>query len=143
LLNDAEKIRFGENHRRAISALMRGTERACEEVLQWLDHRPTALVDVRNDLSPDQDNRLRGLVAALRAEVLGFSEKAHLDSKKSSVRRSVAAIVSTALVDLQEVEDSGLKGYGLLADRERRILDEHIPRMTTLLGQMLHIVENE
>lgn len=33
------KIEFGENHRRVVSVLMRGTERACDEVVACLGRR--------------------------------------------------------------------------------------------------------
>ncbi len=137
------KIEFGENHRRVISVLMRGTERACDEVVEWLDHRSTMLAEVHDDLTPDAKAELRVLAGRLKTEVLAFSRRVALDKKQSSIRRSVAAIVSTALIDLQEVQNSGLRGYGTLGDREREALEQSIHRMATLLHEMLQIAERE
>lgn len=143
MTDDMPKIEFGENHRRVISVLMRGTERACDEVVEWLDHRSTMLAEVHDDLTPDAKAELRVLAGRLKTEVLAFSRRVALDKKQSSIRRSVAAIVSTALIDLQEVQNSGLRGYGTLGDREREALEQSIHRMATLLHEMLQIAERE
>jgi hypothetical protein len=137
------KIEFGENHRRVISVLMRGTERACDAVVEWLDRRPTILADVRDDLTPEAQKRLRTLAGQLKGEVLAFSREAALDKKESSIRRSIAAIVSATLIDLQEIQNSGLRGYGPLGDREKKALDDRVRRMITLLHEMLRIAEAE
>ncbi|HTU36324.1 MAG TPA: hypothetical protein VMF66_21170 [Candidatus Acidoferrum sp.] len=55
---------------------------------------------------------------------------------------SIAAVVSAALIDLQEAQNSGLRGYGPLGDREKHALDECIRRMIDLLDQMLRLVEH-
>ncbi|MGH9736874.1 MAG: hypothetical protein ACRD8A_20075 [Candidatus Acidiferrales bacterium] len=75
--------------------------------------------------------------------MLAFSRHAVLEKKQSSIRRSIAAIVSAALIDLQEAQNSGLRGYGLLGDRERQALDECISRMIDLLERMLRVVEHQ
>lgn len=142
MADDSAKIEFGENHRRVVSVLMRGTERACDELVEWLDHRSTMLAEVRDDLEPETKARLRGLAGELKDEVLAFSRHAVLDKKQSSVRRSIAAIVSTALIDLQEAQNSGLRGYGSLGDREKHAFDECVRRMIRLLEQILHVVEH-
>lgn len=140
--DDSAKIEFGENHRRVISVLMRGTERACDELVEWLDHRSTMLAEVRDDLAPETKAELRALAGELKDEVLAFSRHAVLDKKQSSIRRSIAAIVSAALIDLQEAQNSGLRGYGPLGDREKQLFDESIHRMIDLFEQMLRIVEH-
>jgi hypothetical protein len=52
-------------------------------------------------------------------------------------------MVSTALIDLQEVQASGLKGYGWMAADAKLIFDGSICRMAALLEKMLPIVEAE
>lgn len=143
MAGESSRIDFGENHRRVISVLMRGTERACDEVVEWLDRRSTILADVRGNFSPEAQQRLRDLAGQLKAEVLAFSREAALDKKESSIRRSIAAIVSAALIDLQEVQNSGLRGYGPLGEREKQAFDNRVLRMITLLHEMLHIAERE
>lgn len=141
MADDAAKIEFDENHRRVISVLMRGTERACDSLVEWLDHRSTLLAEVRDDLAPDTKAELRALAGELKDQVLAFSRQTTLEKKQSSVRRSIAAIVSAALIDLQEAQNSGLRGYGPLGERERNALDESIARMIALLEEMLRVVE--
>jgi hypothetical protein len=143
MANASRKIEFNENHRRAISILMRGTERACDRILEWLERPSTLMTEVRDDLTSAERAELRKLVAELREEVHGFAAKAALDRSPASRRRSVAAILSTALIDLQEVRDSELKGYGRLPADEKRVLNEQIQRMVPLLERMLHVVESE
>jgi hypothetical protein len=136
-------MELGENHRRAFSVLMRGTERACDEVAEWLERPTSGLTEIRADLTPDQKTRLRELAAKVKAEVQEFAAKVILDKKRMSRRRAVAAIVSAILIDLQEVQSSGLKGYGPLREEAKPVLDESIRRMVVLLEQMLHIAEIE
>jgi Ni,Fe-hydrogenase III large subunit len=112
MANAPRKIEFNENHRRAISIVMRGTERSCDRILEWLERPSSLMTEVRDDLTSAERAELRKLVADLREEVHGFAAKAALDRSPASRRRSVAAILSTALIDLQEVRDSELKGYG-------------------------------
>lgn len=141
MADDAAKIEFDENHRRVISVLMRGTERACDALVEWLDYRSTMLAEVHDDLAPGTKAELRALAAELKGEVLAFSRQASLQKKQSSIRRSIAAIVSASLIDLQEAQSSGLRGYGPLGERERNALDESIARMIALLEEMLRVVE--
>lgn len=137
---DSEKIEFGENHRRAISVLMRGTERACDDATEWLDRHSSLLTEVRQDVEPEQQALLRESIAEIRRTIEEFAGKVSLENSRMSQRRSVAAIVSGALIDLQEVQDSGLKGYGPLPDPSKKILDRYLARMADLLKQMLQIL---
>ncbi|HUJ31207.1 MAG TPA: hypothetical protein VLY23_08005 [Candidatus Acidoferrum sp.] len=139
--NPLRRIELGENHRRAVSVLMRGTEQACKEVEEWLERTSGALTEVREDVPPEQEARLRELTARLRAEVQEFSGKVTLDKRRMSRRRSIAAIVCAALIDLEEVQDSGLKGYGKMSEEAKEVLNEYVVRMLDLLEQMLHIAE--
>ncbi len=122
---------------------MRGTERACDEVVEWLDRRSTALAEVRDDLTPEQHARLPRLAGELKNQLVEFSRKVALDKRESSVRRSIAAIVSAALVDLEEVQNSSLSGYGPLGEGAKQLLDQYVSGMAAVLGQMLHIAEDE
>lgn len=137
----SQKIELSENHRRAVSIVMRGVESACAEILEWLVRPSSVLIDVRADLIPNEQARLRELAERLRTEVREFAEKVSLDKRRMSSRRSVAAIVSAALVDLQEVQASELKGYGILAEDPKRVLDESINSMMTLFEEMRRIAE--
>lgn len=141
--DDSAKIEFGENHRRVVSVLMRGTERACDEVVARLNPHSTVLAEVRDDLTPEAKAKLRNLARQLKEHVLAFSGEAALDKNQSSTRRSVAAIISAALIDLQEVQNSGLRGYGPLGDHEKHALDDRVHSMIALLHEMLRIAEHE
>lgn len=141
--DNTRKIEFSENHRRAISVLMRGTERACDGILEWLERRSKLMTEIRDDLTDAQQAQLRELVAKLRGEVDGFVRNAVLDRASASRRRSVAAIVSAALIDLQEVRDSELKGYGRLPADAKSVINEYLQRMLSLLERMLHVAERQ
>jgi Ni,Fe-hydrogenase III large subunit len=141
--DSSRKIEVGENHRRAISVLMRAIESATGDVVEWLTRSSTTLTEVRADLTPDQQARLRDLVVQVNAEVQRLEARIVLDKKRLSRRRSVAALASSALIDIQEVQASGLRGYGRLVEEAKPVLDDSLRRMALLLGQMLHIVENE
>ena len=72
------KIEFGENHRRVVSVLMRGTERACDEVVACLGPRSAVLAEVRDDLTSEAKVQLRDLAANSKRRCLLSPAKPHL-----------------------------------------------------------------
>ena len=56
----------------------------------------------------------------MRQEIEKLESKVQLDRSHSSRRRSIAALLSAALIDLQETQDSQLKGYGVLSPEARK-----------------------
>lgn len=139
--NTPEKIPMGENHRLAASVVFRGTERACDSTMEWLDRPSSLLNELRDDITPEEQAQLRKLAGALKEEIKRLAAKVELDRSRSSRRRSIAAILSAALVDLQETQDSQLKGYGVLSPEAKKVLFDGMSRMTSLLEKMLAIAE--
>jgi len=137
----AGKILLGENHRLAVSVVIRGTERACECVLEMLERRGTLMNELREDIAPEEQAGLRELAGELKEEIRKLGEKIELEKNQTSRRRTIAALLSAALIDLQETEDSGLRGYGELSPQAKKTLYESIDRMTALLEEMLAIAE--
>jgi len=140
--NRPEKMDLGENHRRAVSVLMRGLERACDDAVALLEYPSNLLMEVKYDVTPSQDRDLRALFARLKKEIQNFAAKMELEKVTMSRCRSIAAIASAALIDLQEVEDSGLKGYGPLPKDAERMLAEQAGRMAKILQEILHVAED-
>jgi hypothetical protein len=141
LLNSPGKIQLSDNHRLAASVLFRGTERACDSALEWLDKPSTQMNELRDDVTAEEKAELRKLAAALRQEIEKLESKVQLDRSHSSRRRSIAALLSAALIDLQETQDSQLKGYGVLSPEAKKVLNDSIARMSAALQKMLAIAE--
>jgi hypothetical protein len=139
--NRAGKTELGENHRRAVSVLIRGTERACDGVLEWIERPSSMMTEVRDDLSAKEKVQLRELASGLKSEIRSFLEVFPLDKSAASRRRSIAAIISAACIDLEEVVDSGLKGYGPQPPDAREALNQGLTEMIKILEQMLPIAE--
>jgi hypothetical protein len=141
MTDGAQKILLGENHRLAVSVVVRGTERACESMLETLDRGPSQMNELRNDILPEERTKLRELATALQEEIHRLAGKVELEKSRTSRRRAIAAVLSAALIDLQETQDSGLKGYGEISAEAKRTLDEGFGRMMKLLEKMLAIAE--
>ena len=137
----AGKIHLGENHRLAASVVFRGTERACDSTIEWLEKPSSLMNELRDDVTLAEQMQLRKLAAALKEEVHRLASKVELDRSHTSRRRAIAAILSAALIDLQETQDSQLKGYGVLAPDAKKALNEGMVRMVSLLARMLAIAE--
>ena len=142
LLHSPAKIQLSDNHRLAASVLFRGTERACESAIEWLEKPATKMNELRDDVSTEEQAELRKLAEQLRLEIELLGSKMQLDRSHSSRRRSIAAVLSAALIDLQETQDSQFKGYGVLAPDAKRVLNESIARMAALLQKMLAVAES-
>ena len=139
--NTSDKLRLGENHRRVVSVLLREVEKMCEAILEWLDKKPGVLSWVEDDLTAEQQTRLRKLVEQLRGEIRRFDSEVTLDPAVQSRRRAIATLLSAHRIDLEEVNSANLRGYGRLPDEVGRELDAKLGRLTTLLEAMSGVVE--
>jgi hypothetical protein len=143
MIENKKKLQLGENHRRVVSVLIRRIEATCEGVLHNLDRRSSLLHNVEEDLTPQQDQRLRELVGNLRSEIERVESEVTLDPVVSSRRRSIAALVSSAVIDLQEVCDSALRGYGSMPEAVERALVEKLASLMVVLEEMERIAESK
>jgi len=137
-----EKLQLSENHRRVISALLRGVERRCEEMAEWLDRRSGLLQRVEDDLRPDEAARLHKLLGQVRTEIARFNDEVALTPGQQSRRRALAALVTTAVTDLEESQSQHLKGYGKMPVENGRALDAKLARLLVLLEEMEGILES-
>jgi hypothetical protein len=137
-----KKLQLGENHRRVVSVLIRRVEAACEGILQDLDRRSGLLHSVQDDVSPEQAKKLRELAGKLRAEVERVESEVRLDPAVRSRKRSIAARVSSAIIDLEEVSGSALRGYGEMPKELEQALAEKFARFIAVLQEMERIAES-
>jgi hypothetical protein len=105
-----EKLQLNENHRRVISILLRRVEKTCDGVLDWLDRKPGLLNRLRDDLTSEQQAQFQELINRLYKEIRRFDSEVALDPAVKSRRRAIAALLSTAQIDLEE---GGATGFFL------------------------------
>lgn len=137
----AKKLQLGENHRRVVSVLMRRVEMVCEGILQDLDRKSGLLYSLEDDLAPEHARKLRELAEKLRKEVARVESEISLDPAVRSRKRSIAARISSAIIDLEEVGGSGLRGYGAVSKELEQALDEKFARLTAVLQEMERVAE--
>ena len=138
MLHHREKLQLGENHRRAISAVLREIEQMCGAVEGWVSRRGGIFLQPEDDLLPEQAKSLRRLVGELRAELRHIDEEMALDHSRQSRRRALIALLSTAIADLEDTESSRLKGYGQLSEEAKIRIDNAMKRLISVLDRMAH-----
>ncbi len=131
-----QKLDLGENHRRVVSAVLRGAESTCEEVLSWLEQPSGHLRQFEEDLGPEQASELRSLVSRLREEIRRIEGEMLLDISVQSRARCIASSVSLTRVEIEEVLTPGLRGYGMLPSEVEAALDEKFLRLLACLERM-------
>lgn len=137
------KLRLGENHRRVVSVLLRNVEKAADGITAWLERKPGLLHRYREDLTPLQKARLREMAGQLHAEIRRFYEEVELDCSTQSRRRAIAALVSSATIDLEEVDSRSLRGYGEVPAEIGCALDAKLQRVLQCLEQIQTVIEEE
>lgn len=134
-----EKLELGENHRRAVSAMLRELERACDAVEHWVDREGGIYLQPQDDLLPEQAHALRELVKELRRELIRVDDEMTLDHSPQSRRRALIALLSTAIADLEDTESSRLKGYGPLPEAAKTQIDAAMQRLISVLERMVQV----
>jgi hypothetical protein len=138
----AKKLQLGENHRRVVSVLMRRVETVCDGILADLDRKSGLLHNMEDDVAPESAKLLRELAEKLRKEVARVESEISLDPAVRSRKRSIAARISSAIIDLEEVGGSGLRGYGAVSKETERELGEKFARLTAVLQEMERVAES-
>jgi len=136
-----EKLKLGENHRRVVSVLLRGLEGTCDEIEATLEETAGVMRRVSEDLSLEQRDALRRMSAAVRSEIRRITSEIELDPAMNSRRRRIRALLSSAIVNLEESDPKKLRGYGFLAEEAARRLEDEFARLLTMLDEMAEIVE--
>jgi hypothetical protein len=98
---------------------------------------------VEDDVAPEQSRKLRELVEKLRVEVERVEAEITLDTAVRSRKRSIAARISSAVIDLEEVGGSGLRGYGEVSKEIEQALAEKFARLISVLKEMERIAESK
>ncbi len=136
------KLRLSENHRRVVSPVLRVVEKACDEVLAWLERRPGGLNQFRDDISSGEAEKIRAHVALLREELGRFQREAAVRPVVQSRARAVAGTVSHARIEIEEVMTPGLRGYGPITPETEAALDSRLTRLLGFLEAVSDIVES-
>lgn len=137
----SEKLKLGENHRRVVSVLLRGIEATCDEVEATLDETAGVMRRVSDDLSTEQSKALRRMSEAVRMEIRRISSEIELDPAMNSRRRRIRALVSSAIVNLEESDPKKLRGYGHLAEEAVKRLENEFAKLLKMLDEMAEAVE--
>ncbi|HEV2488513.1 MAG TPA: hypothetical protein VGT03_01800 [Candidatus Acidoferrales bacterium] len=136
-----EKLKLGENHRRVVSVLLRGLEQACEEIDASFRESPGTLRRIQDDLSPAQRSTLRGMTQRVRGEIRRLASEIELDTSIGSQRRTVLALLSASIVNLEESEPKKLRGYGSMSKEAEDRLAQEVQRLIGLFEEMAVVVE--
>jgi hypothetical protein len=137
------KLRLGENHRRVVSVLLRNIEKAADGITTWLERKPGLLHHYRDDFTAAQKSRLREMATQLHAEIRRFYDEVELDCAMQSRRRAIAALISSATIDLEEVNSQSLRGYGEVPEEIGHELDAKLERLLRCLEQVRTILDGE
>lgn len=137
----AEKLKLGENHRRVVSVLLRGLEQACDEIDATRHELPGTLRRVRDDLTTAQHSALQQMTGRVRGEIRRLASEIELDTSVGSQRRTVLALLSACVVNLEESEPKKLHGYGEMSPEAEARLASEFQRLIELLQHVAAIVE--
>lgn len=135
------KLHLGENHRRVVSVLLRGLEQACDEIDASFRESPGTLRRIHDDLSPAQRSTLREMTRRVRGEIRRLASEIELDTSVGSQRRTVLALLSASIVNLEESEPRNLRGYGAMSPEAEARLGSEFQRLIGLFEQMASVVE--
>ena len=138
-----KKLKLGENHRRAVSVLLRQLEQMCGQLETLLVKPSGVLLRMEDDLAAEPAGALRELAGALRAEIERQVSEIELDVKHQSRRAAIRALLSTRWADLEDSKSSGLKGYGKLPAEASAKLDRELDRLMALVEEMITAIETK
>jgi len=139
----SEKLQLGENHRRAVSVLLRGLERMCDEIESALVETPGVLRRVKDDLSAAQGMALRKMSGRVRGEIRRLNSEIELDPAVRSRQRTIRAILSVNIINLEESGSERLRGYGPMSKEAAEQLDGEFNLLIALLEEMEAVVERK
>ena len=137
------KLKLGENHRRVVSVLLRGVERACDEIEAALADSGGLLHRVSADLTVDQQSSLRQMAERVRSELARITSQIELDVSVHSQRRRILALLSSSIVNLEESTPARLGGYGDLSAEAKSRLAAEFGRLLALLNGMESALERD
>lgn len=128
------------SHHRVLSIRLRGLDRHCNEILEWMNVPVAASVleERTQDLRPDEKEKVRAVVLQIKDEIQRLAAEMELERSTSDIRRMIHSLASAMWVDLEETKSDGLNGYGRVSDQFREYWD---PKVDALL-EKVHALEN-
>jgi hypothetical protein len=117
---------LNENQRRHFAVLLVGLDDALHRVELLSDTaHPIAgpLTHHADDLPPRFDDRVRPLVRELRSRIGHLAEVLGTGPREHSRARSIRALVTSAVIRLEDSRARGLRGYGAVDPSVARELD--------------------
>ncbi|HEX5386664.1 MAG TPA: hypothetical protein VFW66_08205 [Gemmatimonadales bacterium] len=131
----ANTVRLNESQRRHLAVFLEQLEEALGEIerLADLPARPARLLEDVRDLNPQFGTAVRDRVLDLRERIGELADRLGLEPRVQSRQRRVAALVSRAIVDLEDAGSRGLAGYGEVDPGVAREIDPALAEMVSRL----------
>jgi hypothetical protein len=123
------------SHHRVLSIRLRGLERHCNEILEWMNGPvvSSTLEERTNDLRPDEKEKVGEVVLRIKEEIRRLAAEMELERSTLDIRRAISSLASAMWVDLEETKSDSLKGYGKVSDQFRAHWD---PKVDVLLDEV-------
>jgi len=108
---------MNENHRRAISSILRYVEiQLIDQKLKLTNNEVRELRRVRDDLTARERSKYILLIESLLEEISKAKETFGLEVDESSLMREVEATMMGVKVTLEGLRPQSLMGYGVLSE---------------------------
>jgi len=133
-----------EPQERRIAVTLAELERRLAGLRHTLDHPPDDLRLTRHQdrIRADEAASLRPRIEAARSRLCQMADTLGLDGATESVRRTYVAGLELASISLYEAHPSGeMRGCGELAPATAAYLEEELPRLETLVREVVRRLE--
>lgn len=126
---------IGQNHRRVLSVRMRLLEEYSKRLLELFQPFETALTS-RSPLPKKMAAQMESQVADLHSRIREMKADLGLEQSHRSARREAAALVSTMMTYIEELQPRYLKGYGSIPDPVSHYLVECLKELSQTLDKI-------
>lgn len=141
MAESVQKLKLGENHRRAVSVVLQLLEKMCDDFEVWIARKSGLLNRVQDDLSMRQRERLRGHIEELRFKLGRITHDVEVDFARKSPRGAIMALLLSNITNLEETDSARLHGYGRMSEEAARRVDAEMARLLAILEQMMTAME--
>ncbi len=126
---------IGQNHRRVLSVRMRLLEEYSARLMELFRPYESALTS-RPPLPQELMEQIEKEVGDLHSQIRGMKAELGLEHTRRSSRREAAALVSTMLTYVEELDPRYLKGYGPIPDPASRYLKQCLKELSESLDKI-------
>ncbi len=126
---------IGQNHRRVLSVRMRLLEEYSIRLMELFRPYESALTS-RPPLPQELMEEIEKGIADLHSQIREMKAELGLEHSHRSARREAAALVSTMLTYVEELDPRYLKGYGPIADPASRYLKQRLKGLSESIGKI-------